>query len=160
MPKVRFNKNISNFSLIMTGLTSIIGSGWLLGTQKIAEIAGPASIFAWVIGAIVALVIGLFYVEIGSAFPSAGGIGHYSHITHGRFCGFLTSWINWLSIVAVPPIESQAVIQYLSGMNVKFMFLYTPANHCLTESGIVAAVAMMLIFMFINYWSVTSIASR
>ncbi len=155
MPKVRFNKNISNFSLIMTGLTSIIGSGWLLGTQKIAEIAGPASIFAWVIGAIVALVIGLFYVEIGSAFPSAGGIGHYSHITHGRFCGFLTSWINWLSIVAVPPIESQAVIQYLSGMNVKFMFLYTPANHCLTESGIVAAVAMMLIFMFINYWSVS-----
>lgn len=149
-----FKKNISTFSLTMTGLTSIIGSGWLLGTQKIAEITGPASILAWILGAIVALVVGLFYVEIGSAFPSAGGIGYYSNITHGRFCGFLTSWINWLSIVAVAPIEAQSVIQYLSQVNDKFMLLYNPETHNLTHIGISAAIGLMLIFMLINYWSV------
>ncbi len=154
MSSVQFKKNISTFSLVMTGLTSIIGSGWLLGTQKIAELTGPASILSWVVGAIIALVVGMFYVEIGSAFPSAGGIGYYSHITHGRFCGFLTSWINWLSIVAVPPIESMSVIQYLSQINAKFMLLYTPANHSLSHIGIIAAVALMLVFMLVNYWSV------
>lgn len=138
----------------MTGLTSIVGSGWLLGTQKIAEIAGPASILSWIVGALVALVVGLFYVEIGSAFPSAGGIGYYSNITHGRFCGFLTSWINWLSIVAVPPIEAQSVVQYLSQINPTLMLLYTPSTHNLSTLGIAAAVALMFVFMLINYWSV------
>ena len=91
---VDFKKNISTFSLTMTGVTTIIGSGWLLGTQKIAMLAGPASLISWLLGAFVALLVGLFYIEIGSAHPSAGGIGYYSHLTHGRFCGFLTSWIN------------------------------------------------------------------
>lgn len=154
MAVTTFKKDISTFSLMMTGLTSIIGSGWLLGTQKIAELTGPASVLAWILGAVIALIVALFYVEIGSAFPSAGGIGYYSHITHGRFCGFLTSWINWLSIVAVPPIEAQAVIQYLSQINTTFMMLYDPASHSLTSLGLLIATGIMMIFMLINYWSV------
>jgi amino acid transporter len=150
---VSFNKSISTFSLLMTGVTAIVGSGWLLGTQKIAEIAGPAGLVSWLIGAVVAMLVALFYLEIGTAYPSAGGIGYYSSITHGRFCGFLTSWINWLSVVAVPPIEAQAIIQYLSNLP-GLTFLYTPALHALTLPGIICAVALMAVFMFINYWSV------
>src|SRR3990167_3815280 len=121
---VKFRKNISTFSLMMTGITAIIGSGWLLATQKIANMAGPAGILSWVVGACVALVVGLLFVEIGSAYPSAGGIGYYSNITHGRFCGFLTSWVNWLAIVTVAPIEAQGVTQYLSQLSPFFNTLY------------------------------------
>lgn len=151
-----FKKNISTFSLTMTGVTAIIGSGWLLGTQKIALIAGPASLLSWVVGALVALLVGLFYIEIGSSHPSSGGIGYYSHLTHGRFCGFLTSWINWLSIVAVPPIEAQGIVQYLSQLQISSFFnnLYNLQTHNLTAKGIFIAIIFMLFFMFINYWSV------
>ena len=152
--KVSFKKNISIFSLTMTGITAIIGSGWLLGTQKIAEIAGPAGLLSWAIGAFVALLVALFYIEIGSCFPSSGGIGYYSHRTHGRFCGFLTSWINWLSIVAVPPIEAQAIIQYLSQLSPSLQPLYQTSSHNLSSVGIMCALALMLLFMLINYWSV------
>lgn len=137
----------------MTGVTTIIGSGWLLSTQKIAQLAGPASILAWVIGAFVALLVGLFYIEIGSIYRSSGGIGYYSHITHGRFCGFLTAWINLMSIVAVPPIEAQGIVQYLSQIST-FSHLYNVSSHNLTMSGIGLAAVLMIFFMFINYWSV------
>src|SRR3990167_6247256 len=151
--KTKFKKNISTFSLLMTGITTIIGSGWLLGTQKITEIAGPAGLISWVVGAGVAILVALFYLEIGTRYPSAGGIGFYSHMTHGRFCGFLTSWINWLSIVAVPPIKAQVIIQYMS--NLPFLkFLSLPQSHSLTAFGLLAGVLMMILFMFINYWSV------
>lgn len=151
---VNFKKNISTFSLTMTGVTTIIGSGWLLGTQKIAMLAGPASLVSWLLGALVALLVGLFYIEIGSAHPSAGGIGYYAHLTHGRFCGFLTSWINWLSIVAVPPIEAQSIVQYLSQLNPDFAHIYNVTTHNLTLPGMSFAVLLMLAFMYINYWSV------
>ncbi|MBY0545372.1 MAG: APC family permease, partial [Gammaproteobacteria bacterium] len=149
-----FRKNISTFSLTMTGVTAIIGSGWLLGTQKIAIIAGPASLLAWVLGAVVALLVGLFYIEIGSTHPSSGGIGYYSHLTHGRFCGFLTSWINWLSIVAVAPIEAQGIVQYLSQLSPFFAKTYNLQTHNLTALGIFFALILMVGFMLINYWSV------
>jgi amino acid transporter len=147
-------KRISTFSLTMTGVTTIIGSGWLLSTQKIASMAGPASLLSWGLGAFIALLVGFFYIEIGSAHPSAGGIGYYSHITHGRFCGFLTSWINWLSIVAVPPIEAQAVIQYLSQLSPTFTRFYDLTSHNLTGVGIVFAFVLMIVFMVLNYWSI------
>ncbi|MDF2691083.1 MAG: putative H+/amino acid transporter [Gammaproteobacteria bacterium] len=150
----KFKKNISTFSLIMTGVTAILGSGWLLGTQKIANIAGPAGLLSWVLGAVVALLVSLFYIEIGSANPSSGGIGYYSHITHGRFCGFLTSWINWLSIVAVAPIEAQSVVQYGSQLSPSLNSLYNVPTHALTPEGIACALVLMVFFMGINYWSV------
>ena len=147
-------KGISTFSLTMTGVTTIIGSGWLLSTQKIASMAGPASLLSWGLGALIALMVGFFYIEIGSSHPSTGGIGYYSHITHGRFCGFLTSWINWLSIVAVPPIEAQAMVQYLSQLSPSFTRFYDLTSHNLTGAGIIFAFFLMLLFMMLNYWSI------
>lgn len=147
-------KGISTFSLTMTGVTTIIGSGWLLSTQKIASMAGPASLLSWGLGALIALMVGFFYIEIGSSHPSTGGIGYYSHITHGRFCGFLTSWINWLSIVAVPPIEAQAMVQYLSQLSPSFTRFYDLNSHNLTGAGIIFAFFLMLLFMMLNYWSI------
>src|SRR3989338_3941277 len=138
----KFNRNISTFSLMMTGITSIVGSGWLLSTQKIANVAGPAGLVSWVVGAVIALLVGLLFVEMGSIFPSAGGIGYYANVTHGRFCGFLTSWINWLCIVAVPPVEAQGIIQYLSQLSSFWNTFYNIPTHQLTGIGIVAALVL------------------
>ena len=151
--KVTFKKNISTFSLLMTGVTSIIGSGWLLGTQKIAENTGPAGVLSWIFGAGIVILVALFFLEIGTHYPSSGGIGFYSHITHGRFCGFITSWVNWLSIVAVPAIEAQGVVQYLSNL-ASLNLLYDPSTHFLTIYGLLCSAVLLGLFMLINFWSV------
>lgn len=149
---VEFKKSMSTFSLMMTGITSIIGSGWLLATQKIATMSGPAGIFAWAVGALVAILIALFCIEIGTANPSAGGVGSYSNITHGRFSGFITQWVNWLSVLAVPAVEAQAIVQYLSESAVFCHGWYNMQNHILSSSGIFVALVFMLLFMAVNYW--------
>ena len=152
--EITFKKNISTFSLMMTGITSIIGSGWLLSTQKLSNIAGPAALFSWVIGMLIAMSVALCFIEVGSSIRNAGGIGYYSKLTHGEFSGFLTSWINFLSIVIVPAIEAQAIIQYLSQLSPYFMTWYNPIIHEMTGLGIFYAFILMLFFMYINYWSV------
>src|SRR6185437_2384317 len=149
---VQFKKNISTFSLMMTGITSIIGSGWLLATQKISVVAGPAGILAWVVGMVVAILIACFCIEIGTIHPSAGGVGFYSGITHGRFSGFLTQWVNWLSILAVPAVEAQAIVQYLSQCSPLARRCYDMYNHTLSPIGIVVAIGFMVLFMGVNYW--------
>ncbi|MBP9742487.1 MAG: APC family permease [Burkholderiales bacterium] len=149
--KAEFKKNMSTFSLMMTGITSIVGSGWLLATQKISVVAGPAGIIAWAIGMFVAILIAFFCIEIGTVNPSAGGVGFYSGITHGRFSGFLTQWVNWLSILAVPAVEAQAIVQYLSEKS-SFNQWYDMHEHILTPSGVAFAIVFMILFMGVNYW--------
>jgi amino acid transporter len=149
---IQFKKTMSTFSLTMTGITTMVGSGWLLATQKIANVAGPSGIVAWGIGMLVALLIAIFCIEIGTAHPSAGGIGYYSSITHGRFSGFMTQWINWLSILPVPAVEAQAIVQYLSESNSIYYSWYNPHLHVLTHTGIIYAVILMAFFMVINYF--------
>jgi amino acid transporter len=139
---------------MMTGVTSIVGSGWLLSTQRLSNVSGPAAILTWVVGMIVAMSVALCFIEVGSSVPSAGGIGYYSRLTHGRFSGFLTSWINWLSIVTVPAIEAQAIVQYLSQLSPTFMSWYDAEAHMMSYTGIGYAIILMLFFMYINYWSV------
>lgn len=38
-------RKMGTFALTMTGIGSIIGSGWLFGAWKATQIAGPAAIF-------------------------------------------------------------------------------------------------------------------
>src|SRR5207253_1634819 len=96
-----------------TGLGSIIGSGWLFGAWKAAKIAGPAAICAWVIGAVVILMIALTYAELGAMFPESGGMVRYARYSHGALVGFISGWANWIAIVSVIPIEAEASVQYM-----------------------------------------------
>ena len=66
------NRKIGTFALTMTGVGSIIGSGWLFGAWKAAKVAGPAAIFAWILGMGAILLIGLTYAELGAMFPVSG----------------------------------------------------------------------------------------
>src|SRR5260370_39919501 len=87
--KSSIQRNIGPVALLLTGLGSIIGSGWLFGAWKAAKIAGPAAIVAWVIGAVVILAIALTYAELGAMFPESGGVVRYARYSHGARRGLV-----------------------------------------------------------------------
>ncbi|MCT7823693.1 MAG: amino acid:proton symporter, partial [Lactobacillus crispatus] len=61
MEKLKRHK-IGLFSAIMLALNSLIGSGWLFGSGSAAQIAGPAAILSWILGAVIIISIALTYV--------------------------------------------------------------------------------------------------
>src|SRR5688572_32865043 len=65
-------RQIGPVALLFTGITGIIGSGWLFASLCAAQIAGPAAIISWIIGGGVALLLALIYAEIGGMLPLAG----------------------------------------------------------------------------------------
>lgn len=108
------HRRMGTFALMMVGLGSIIGSGWLFGAWRAAQIAEPAAILSWLIGMVVILFIALSYSELGSMFPEAGGMVKYTQYSHGSFIGFIAAWANWIAIVSVIPVEAVASVQYMS----------------------------------------------
>ncbi|MQS51959.1 APC family permease [Companilactobacillus mishanensis] len=153
-------KKLGLFSTVMFGLSAIIGSGWMFGSAQAAKVAGPAAILSWTIGAILVFIIAIVYVEIGTMFPEDGAMSRFAMYTHGSLLGHISSWANWLSLLAIMPIESVASVQYMSSWPWEWA-KWTGSlmnGDQLSVRGIFAATIMLLVFMFINFWSVTIMA--
>lgn len=151
------NRRMGTFALMMVGLGSIIGSGWLFGAWRAAQIAGPAAIFSWIIGMIVILFIGLSYSELGSMFPEAGGMVKYTQYSHGSFLGFIAGWANWIAIVSVIPVEAVASVQYMSSWPWEWARWTSDLvrDGKLTGEGLGIASVLLIIYFLLNYWTVS-----
>jgi len=146
-------RDIGLFALTLTGIGSIIGSGWLFGAWKAAKVAGPASIFSWVIGCLIIICIAISYAELGGMFPESGGMVRYPQFSHGSFVGFIAGWANWIAIVSVIPIEAEASVQYMSSWPWEWaQNMYNGTE--LTTSGLTLAFFLVLVFFLLNYWTV------
>ncbi|KRO05546.1 APC family permease [Levilactobacillus parabrevis] len=149
-------RKMSLFSLVMLTLSAIIGSGWLFGAGMAAQIAGPAAILSWILGAVVIGLIALNYIELGTMFPTSGGMSQYAAFSHGPLLGFVAGWSNWLSLLTIIPIEAVAAVQYMSSWpwdwaNWTRGFL---KDGNITNQGLMIVFLFILAFTLLNFWSV------
>jgi amino acid transporter len=62
---------------------------------------GFTAIIGWIIGGAFALIVGCSMAQIASAYPTAGGLYHWSSILGGRGWGWATAWFNMLGLIFV-----------------------------------------------------------
>lgn len=152
-------KGLGLFALIMIGVGSIFGSGWLFGAGTAAQVAGPAALVAWVIGAVFIGMIAMSYAEVGAAYPIPGGMARYGAISHGPVLGFITGWAVWIAVASLIPIESIAATQYISSWSFGWaQGLVDAGSHQLTASGMAVALALTFLLWLSCYWSVQLLA--
>src|SRR5919205_712026 len=108
-------QQISLVGLIALAVSVQVGSGWLLATLAAASIAGPASILTWVLGAVFFGVIGVTWMELCAMLPRFCAGVRYPRLTHGAFLSWFNGWGYNIAALALPVIEVQAVLTYLSG---------------------------------------------
>jgi len=150
---MKLRKDITSWGLLMTSLGAMIGSGWLFGAMYGAQIAGPAAVFAWVIGGALLIIIGLNYAELSTALPLTGGIARYTHITHGSLVSFSATWLAWLSCVATAPTEAQAILEY-SAHYIPWQVYIVGSDHLMTLSGWMTAIGLIFLFTVINLYAI------
>ncbi|MEU3356266.1 APC family permease [Streptomyces sp. NPDC037389] len=150
-------KGLSLFALIMIGLGSIFGSGWLFGAGQAAQVAGPAALVAWVIGAIFIGMIAMTYAEVGAAYPLPGAMARFGSISHGPVLGFVTGWAVWIATASLIPIEAIAGTQYMSSWSFGWAKGLVSGGS-LTATGIATALILTFALWLACYWSVELLA--
>jgi amino acid transporter len=151
-------REIGLIGLMWASMGSIIGSGWLFGAQEGLIAAGPAAIFAWIIGAACMMVIALVHAELGAMFPVSGGTARFPHYAFGGAVGASFGWFSWLQAATVAPIEVSAMLTYAQEWEFAQGWV-KPETGVLTASGIVVAVILMAIFTAINFLGVRKLAA-
>ncbi len=149
-------RDIGMIGLLFASVGSIIGSGWLFGALTASQIAGPAAIFSWAIAAVMIVLIGLVFAELGTMFPISGGVVRFPHLAFGSFASYTMGWITWVAAATVAPIEVEGALQYATKY-ANFTKAHTvdgEAVHTLTALGYVVAVVGMAFFVVVNYYGI------
>jgi amino acid transporter len=156
VPEARpgFRRELGLLALMFLSLSSIIGSGWLLGALTAATSAGGASIVSWLLAGVIIVLLALVHSELGAAYPLAGGTARWPRLAFGSLGGFTAGWIAWLQSVTIAPIEVEAALGYLDH---KWHGLINPVG-ALTPKGLAVATALMLLFTVINILGVRWLA--
>lgn len=152
----KLRRHLGFWSLLATGIGSVIGSGWLFGSMYAAQAAGPASLIAWIIGGVLMLLIALVFAELGMVRPEAGGLVRYPLYSNGRLAATVVGFAMWLSYVGNPPSEASGVVQYAASW---LPGVYDTDAGRLTTPGILLAIALMAVFVALNWFGIKLFAA-
>jgi amino acid transporter len=90
----------SNFAISFS--TICILAGGITSLQLgVSAVGGAAAGLVWPIGVAFSLIVALSMAQIASAFPTAGGLYHWSAILGGKGWGWATAWFNLGGLVFV-----------------------------------------------------------
>lgn len=144
-------KKLGLLDLTLLGIGSMIGSGWLYAALHSAGYAGYLSGWAWALGAVIVLVIGLVFAELSASIPRAGGFVRYPQYTHGNIVGFVIGVGAILAYTSVAGVEVEAVRQYATYW---WPALGQGPKNAPTELGFAVQTLLLVVFFLLNYWSV------
>ena len=89
-----------NFAISFS-IICILAGGITSFPLAISSGGGFEAGIGWLVGGIFAMVVASSLGQIASAYPTAGGLYHWSSILGGRGWGWATAWINMLGLVFV-----------------------------------------------------------
>lgn len=92
--------HFSNFAISFS-IICILSGGINSLAQGTSGAGGAALAIGWLVGGAAALLFSIGMAQIASAYPTAGGLYHWSSILGGRFWGWLTAWMNLLGLITV-----------------------------------------------------------
>jgi len=134
----------------MIGLGGAIGTGLFLGSSLAISQAGPATIIAYLVCALVALVIAWALAEMVVVHPDAGAFGAVAQRYVGPFAGFLTRWTYWTIQVIATGGEVIA-----AGIYLRFWWPQMPLWLPVAVFGLVVIAinaATVRLFGDVEYW--------
>jgi amino acid transporter len=96
-PKQGLVRGLRKLDLVALVLNVIIGAGIFGLSSQAFALAGPYSVFAYLVCAVPVLLIVLCFAEVGSRFSATGGVYLYSLEAFGPVVGFEIGLLGWLT---------------------------------------------------------------
>ena len=130
-------RGIRRWDLVAVTINGIIGAGIFGLPSKVYSLIGSYSLIAFIVCALVVMLIILCFAEVGSRFEKTGGPYLYAQEAFGPAVAFEVGWLIWLARLTAFAANCNLMINYLS-------FFWAPANSGITRALIIIAVVLIL----------------
>ncbi|BBD72267.1 amino acid transporter [Sulfodiicoccus acidiphilus] len=141
--KAEFRKEIGFWSVVFLATGAILGPAVAFTPVSVLASGGPAGILGWIIALLMIFPVALVYVELGTTWPKAGGVGYFPYKSNGPLVGVLNGWGAYIGYTLASASIIIALVEYLS-----YFFPSLYANQTLTPLGIgVTGVGILLVYI-------------
>ncbi|MGC3989946.1 MAG: amino acid permease [Chthoniobacteraceae bacterium] len=105
----------SNFAISLS-IICILAGGITSLQMATSAVGGAAAGIIWPLGCIIGLCIAATMAQVASAFPTAGGLYHWSSILGGKGWGWAAAWFNLLGLIFVTAAVNFGVYLLATGI--------------------------------------------
>jgi amino acid transporter len=132
----RSMSKFSNFAISFS-IICILSGGINSFPQALGGVGGAGAGIGWIVGCLISGMFALAMAQIASAFPTAGGLYHWSSILGNRFWGWLTAWLNLLGLITVLGAINIGTAFFFQGTFGSLVGMDTSAGHIVTFVAII-----------------------
>src|SRR5215469_5550950 len=152
---VGFKRELGLIGATWASETSIIGSGWLFAPLTAALLIGGGAWLAWIIAAVVVIILALAHAELGAMYPVSGGTARFPHFASGSVAGIGFGFFSYVQAVTIAPIECYAFVTYASYY---WPGLFNADKDKITGAGLLVTVGLMAVFTAVNFLAMRTFA--
>ena len=107
------HRSLSAARMSMIAIGGAIGTGLFLGSGLAINLAGPAVLLSYGIGALIGLLLMGCLAEMTIAHPTSGSFGAYAEHYLSPLAGFLVRYAYWCGNVLAVGVELTAIVLYM-----------------------------------------------
>jgi amino acid efflux transporter len=122
---------------------AVLGTGIIALPAMAADIAGPASLLAWLGLALLSVPLAATFAALGARYPDAGGVATYARLAFGEQAAAVVGWCFFLSI----PVGAPAAALWAGG------YVAEAVGGGATTTAVTAA-ALMVVVPATNWFGV------
>jgi len=145
-------KGFSNFAISFS-IICILAGGITSFQTGFSTTGGFGIGVGWLVGGAFSLIVGLSMAQIGSAYPTAGGLYHWSSILGGRGWGWATAWMNLLGLIFVTAAVTVGAYTLFEGLVLTNIFHVNTSNWGYWQQ-LVAVVILAVSFGLFNHFGI------
>ena len=106
-------RGIRKWDLVAVAINAVIGAGIFGLPSKVYSLIGSYSLIAFVVCALVVMLIILCFAEVGSRFDQTGGPYLYAREAFGPTVAFEVGWLIWLARLTAFAANCNLLVSYL-----------------------------------------------
>jgi amino acid transporter len=137
-------RTFQNFAISFS-IICIVSGGLNSFGQGIGSVGGAAIGIGWPLSCLFSLFFAIAMGQIGSAYPTAGGLYHWGSILGGRFVGWVTAWFNLVGLLTVLAAINVGTYLYLVGSIAPYLGINTAALEPATPTAYSIAVQAVVV---------------
>lgn len=147
MSKRTLKRQLNLFQVIMLGTAGTLGSGIFVLTGLAADVAGPATLFAILLGGFLSFSIALNYSELATMYPETGGAMTYVREAWGK--GLLSFLIGSMDSISSTFYTALSAVGFAYSLSVFFPSIPI----------IPVAIGAIILFVLLNILGVTNVGN-